>query len=83
MNGATLSEPYTNLYYEKIVVFMYVCVCVCVSAIRRSRVVLVRARIYVRAPALTVTFNVNDHFRLEMIVNIHIPFCLVAIINYP
>ena len=42
--GASLSEPHTNSYYEKIAIVMYVCVCVCVSAIRRPRVVLVYAR---------------------------------------
>ena len=48
-------------------------VCVCVSAIRRPRVVLVwltSAR--TRAPTLTVTFNVDDHFHFEMIVNINV-----------
>ena len=49
------------------------------SAIRRPRVVLVHVRTSVRvvnkltsacmhAPTLTVTFNVDDHFHLEMIV---------------
>ena len=53
------------------------------SAIRRPRVVLVHVRertcTYVwltsartRAPTLTVTFNVDDHFHLEMIVNINV-----------
>ena len=55
----------------------------CVFAIRRPRVVLmhVRARVRTnvwltsartRAPTLTVTFNVDDHFHLEMIVNINV-----------
>ena len=35
--GASLSEPQTNRYYEKIAIVM----CVCVSAIRRPRIVLV------------------------------------------
>ena len=85
--GASLSEPHTNRYYEKIAIVMYVCVCVCecvcVSAIRRPRVVLVHVRASVRtyvwltsartrAPILTVTFNVNDHFYLKMIVNINV-----------
>ena len=26
--GASLSEPHTNRYYEKIAIVMYVCVCV-------------------------------------------------------
>ena len=53
-----------------------VCVCVCVSVIHRPRVVLVHARMCgsarTHAPALTVTFNVNGHFHLEMIVNINV-----------
>ena len=28
--GASLSEPHTNRYYEKIAIVMCVCVCVCV-----------------------------------------------------
>ena len=50
----------------------------CVSAIRRPRVVLVHVRVVnlspgrTRAPTLTVTFNVDDHFHLEMIVNIKV-----------
>ena len=55
--------------------------CVSVSAIRRPRVVLVHVRectymwltsACTRAPTLTVTFNVDDHFHLEMIVNINV-----------
>ena len=53
------------------------------SAIRRPRVVLVNVRASVRtylwltsartrAPTLTVTFKVDDHFHLEMIVNINV-----------
>ena len=30
MIGASLSEPHTYRYYEKIAVLVYVCVCVCV-----------------------------------------------------
>ena len=80
--GASMSEPHTNRYYEKIAIVMYVCVCVCVcvSAIRRPRVALVHVRASVRvvnlslgrAPTITVTFNVDDHFHLEMIVNINV-----------
>ena len=29
ITGASLSEPHTNQYYEKIAVFMYVCMYVC------------------------------------------------------
>ena len=49
--GASLSEPHTNRYYEKIAIVMYVCVCV--SAIRRPRVVLVHVRASVRVVYLS------------------------------
>ena len=74
--GPSLSEPHTNRYYEKIAIGMYVCVCV--SAIRRPRVVLVHVRVVnlslgrTRAPILTATFNVDDHFHLEVIVKINV-----------
>ena len=57
--GASLSEPHTNHYYEKITILMSVCVCVCVcvSAIRRPRVVLVRECTYV------CVVNLNPHAR--------------------
>ena len=42
-------------------------VCVCVSAIRHPCVVLVHVRVV--QPACVI-FNVDDHFHLEMIVNI-------------
>ena len=42
--GASLSEPHTNCYYEKITIVMYVCVCV--SAIRCPRYVVHVLSIY-------------------------------------
>ena len=77
--GASLSEPHTNRYYEKIVIVMYVCVYPryvvhvlysCTYIHECTYVWLTSAR--TRAPTLTMTFNVDDHFHLEMIVNINI-----------
>ena len=51
-------EPHTNRYYEKIAILMYVCVCVCVRD--TSSMCCTRARV------------VDNHFHLEMIVNINI-----------
>ena len=58
------------------------CVCVRVCPVRdtsstcctraRTRVWLTSCSARTRAPTLTVTFNVDDRFHLEMIVNIHV-----------
>ena len=55
--GASLSEPYTNHYYEKVAVLMYVCSDTSSTCLQRM---------------CAHTFNVDDHFHLEMIVNIHV-----------
>ena len=52
--------------------YSYVCVCVHVCVRDSIRDTSSTCCTRARAPALTVTFNVDDHFHLKMIVNINV-----------
>ena len=46
--------------------------CVCMFVLKRMHVHVVHGSAHMRVPALTVTFNIYDHFHLEIIVKINI-----------
>ena len=67
--GASLSESHPNHYYEKIAVLMHVCLCVCVC-VYVCMYQCSSAHTY--APILTMTFNVDNHFNLVIIVDVDV-----------
>ena len=58
---ASLSEPHTNCYYEKIAIVMYVCVCVCPRYVVHVLYSCTYARVYVR------TCGSEDMFHDEIV----------------